>query len=55
MVAFNHNGDFNKQIAVRENDIVHIPALGTQKFGSKDFDLKKNLSFFRRDQILHKS
>ena len=26
VVAFNHNDDYNKQIAVRENDIVYIPA-----------------------------
>ena len=26
VVAFNHNDDYNKQIAVRESDIVYIPA-----------------------------
>ena len=55
MVAFNHSDDLNKQIAVGENDIVHIPAPGTQKFGSKDIGLKKDFSFFRRHQVLHKS
>ena len=29
VVAFNHNDNYNKQIAVRENDIAHIPAPGT--------------------------
>lgn len=31
VVAFNDNDDYNKQIAVRENDIVYIPAPVTQK------------------------
>ena len=29
VVAFNHNDDYNKQITVRENGIVNIPALVT--------------------------
>ena len=32
MKCYFHSDDFNKQIAVGENDIVHIPAPGTQKF-----------------------